>query len=303
MSSSLWFTFLILIPLIYSDTSSTTAAVSYFTTTQTGQGTYYGNGDQGGACGLWPLPAFATSLTRVALNSPQYQSGNTSQGCGMCFTLYGTGVGSGANPIKGPIYGFVNNLCPECATGSVDLGVTGDGRWNIYWTANDCPVGNTYLQYLWQGSNTYYIKVQVRNHRVPVAKLEMKGKDGVYHAGVRTSDNFWNAGSGFPFPFTFPLTVRVTSITGASVIDTIPSMGNNAAVVNGGSNVQLPSIASKKPTASILEDSTGVSSNQSTSLPVSAIIGISVSCGVLFLLVVVVIVVKRQRMYEKEEIV
>jgi len=219
MTFSLWLTFILLFPCLI-----TTSSLDYFFTQQTGEGTYYGGGDSTAACGLYPLPAFASSLTRVALNTDQFQSGDLSQGCGMCVTLHGTGSGNGADPIIGPIYAYVNDLCPGCSNGDLDLGINGDGRWQIEWKANDCPVGDTYLQYLFQGSNDYYIKVQVRNNRVPVSRFEFQGGDGVWYVGVRTSDNFWTAPSGFPFPFTFPLEVRVTSVADNQVLDSVPEL-------------------------------------------------------------------------------
>ena len=49
--------------------------------------------------------------------------------------------------------------------GDVDLGVSGDGRWDVSIQAVQCPVGSSKLEYKFQGSNPYYIKLQVRNAR------------------------------------------------------------------------------------------------------------------------------------------
>lgn len=38
----------------------------------------------------------------------------------------------------GPIYATVDNLCPECAFGDIDLGLGGDGRWEMQWDFIDC---------------------------------------------------------------------------------------------------------------------------------------------------------------------
>jgi len=101
---------------------------------------------------------------------------------------------------------------------------------------------------MWQGSNAYYIKIQVRNHRVPINTVEFNA-NGVWYQGQRTDDNFWLAPSNYPFPIVFPLQVRVTSIAGVSVIDAISALGANNVVINGNNNVQLPSIqASSSPT-------------------------------------------------------
>ena len=50
--------------------------------------------------------------------------------------ITGTGQGAGADPIVGPILGYVYDVCPECGEGSVDLGISGDGRWDISWTVH-----------------------------------------------------------------------------------------------------------------------------------------------------------------------
>lgn len=45
----------------------------------------------------------------------------------------GTGTGSGANPIQTDEwkFGIVSDECPECLSGSIDLAVDGDGRWQV----------------------------------------------------------------------------------------------------------------------------------------------------------------------------
>jgi hypothetical protein len=50
-------------------------------------------------------------------------------------------------------------------TGDVDLGVDGDGRWDITIQAVQCPVGSGKINFKFQGSNEYYIKLQVQNSR------------------------------------------------------------------------------------------------------------------------------------------
>ena len=41
----------------------------------------------------------------------------------------------------------------------------GDGRWDIEIRAVQCPVGTSAIQYWLQGSNAWYLKLQVRNTR------------------------------------------------------------------------------------------------------------------------------------------
>jgi hypothetical protein len=85
------------------------------------------------------------------------------------------------------------------------------------------------------------MKLQVRNHRIPVQKLEFQTPSGSWVAGTRTQDNFFLA-NGYPFPVQFPLNVRVTGINGNSVVDKISSLSSS--VFNGGNGVQLSGIGS-----------------------------------------------------------
>jgi len=209
-----------------------------FTTKQTGQGTYYGTTSQGTCSILSPRPAFANGMKTVAMNQPQFSGGDVSMSCGMCVQVTGTGKGSGSNPITGTFLAVVADLCPECKTGDLDLAVSGDGRWNINWVAVDCPVqGN--LQYSFSEKNSYYIKMQVRNHRIPVKAVQFQGKDGKWYKGSRTIDNYFEAPS-YPYPVAFPLQVQIQGLNGAWVTDKVGSQSTS--VINGLLKVQLGSI-------------------------------------------------------------
>jgi hypothetical protein len=105
-----------------------------------GDGTFYGDGGAGdrGACML--QRGFNGVSTTVAMNKQQYDGGKV---CGKCVLISGKGVGSGQTPIIGPILATIDNECPECNFGDVDLGLGGDGRWKITWDFIDCPNPNT----------------------------------------------------------------------------------------------------------------------------------------------------------------
>lgn len=49
--------------------------------------------------------------------------------------------------------------------GALDLAENGDGRWKIEIQAIQCPVGNGKIEYKFQGSNNWYLKLQIRNAR------------------------------------------------------------------------------------------------------------------------------------------
>lgn len=100
-----------------------------------GDGTFYGAGGNGaqGACML--QPGFNGVGTTVAINQAQFEGGNA---CGKCVRITGKGEGLGMTPIMGPIYATIDNLCPECKHGDIDMGLAGDGRWKIDWEYVSC---------------------------------------------------------------------------------------------------------------------------------------------------------------------
>jgi len=157
----------------------------------------------------------------------------------MCINMTGTGTGSGANPLgAGKSYiVYVNNQCPSCADSGIDIGLSGDGAWGITWEAVPCPVtGN--IQYLLQGANAYYIKLQIRNTLYPVAGVSIM-QNNQWHPLTRTPDNFFEAGSTVTFPIAVPYSLQITSSSGSVVSDGVPSITNNGVVMTG--NVQFSS--------------------------------------------------------------
>ncbi|XP_032235845.1 uncharacterized protein LOC116617322 [Nematostella vectensis] len=199
-----------------------------------GDGTYYGKYPTGkGACTLDPLAPLANQpgWIRVAAGAPNYQS---SLGCGMCVEIDGKGEGLGLDPIKGRRKAIIHDLCVGCVEdGSMDLYVKGDGRWKINLVAIDCPslpgpAGD--IQFRFQGSNPWYIKLQIRNTVVPAAGVEAL-VGGRYHCLKRVSDNFF-VGMGLG-QFYFPLRVRLTSISGQQVETFVPEMKDDVSFPSG----------------------------------------------------------------------
>ncbi|KAK9816478.1 hypothetical protein WJX72_000764 [[Myrmecia] bisecta] len=194
----------------------TSAQPPTFGSSYTGDGTYYGiqpypGSDQGsGHCSMQFANSYPLSWTTgvqngVAMNHAQYAGA-----CGLCVAFRGTGKGLGTAPI--PLdwqYAIV--------TGDLDLAAVGDGRWIIEWHPVLCNVGNGVFQYSFQGSNAYYIKLQITNSRVPITKVQMQGALGLQDMAP-TVDNYWLADGG---PFTFPAQVIVTSMLDDTVNDII----------------------------------------------------------------------------------
>lgn len=101
-----------------------------------GSATFYGEGgaSEKGACML--RKGFNGVATTVAMNRDQFAGGSS---CGKCIQITGNGEGVGMTPIFGPILATIDNECPECLFGDVDLGLGGDGRWKVHWDFIDCP--------------------------------------------------------------------------------------------------------------------------------------------------------------------
>jgi len=235
-----------------------------FATTQTGTGTYYG-ATTGGNCGYTTLiPSFVSSLTQVAIQSSDYAGNNLSEGCGMCIQMKGTGSGSGASPISTtPFIAFVQDQCPSCNTNGVDIALSGDGAWGITWIAVPCPVGSTKISYQLQGSNTFYLKLQVIGASIPVTGLSFV-IGGKSYPATRTQDNFWLS-SGAPTPFTFPMTVTLTAYNGVQLTDAVQTNGGfTSAVSLSGTGVQFststtpttPTTPTKPPTTPTIPPTT-----------------------------------------------
>jgi expansin len=230
---------------------------------QTGEATYYGHTNAGN-CGITPRPSWASSLTYlVALNQNQYVSDYQSGGCGICLEGRYLGTGAGSNPPADTFTALVVDRCPGCAVGDLDLATTGDGRWDIEWRAIDCPVGSQSLRYQFEGSNQWYMKLGVRNHRVAVDSMEVQTQtDGAWVKASRTQDNFFEC-SGCAYPMDFPLPVRVTSITGQVIEDTVQELVTSGLV--DGEGKQFSGFGSSIGSGSTSSTSSTTSSTSSSS--------------------------------------
>jgi expansin len=187
------------------------SASAQFNGSFSGDGTYYGE-SSGGNCALRaPRPAQYDGRIPVALNGPQYgQSGL----CGACISGSGSGVGSGSTPISGSFEAFVDDLCPECKSGDLDFGMSGDGRWAISWKFVPCPSADTNLSFKFEGSNPYYYKVQILGTSSPPETVVIDGTDA-----TRTMDNFFIATSSTGFAASVP--IQVTTMLGQTYTTTL----------------------------------------------------------------------------------
>jgi expansin len=178
-----------------------------------GEGTYYTFADGRGACGFDPVPG---DLLVAAINAPDYTpSGAAAAWCGAYVRV------SGPN---GSVVVRIVDQCPECKRGDLDLSPQAfeqiapliQGRVPISWTLQS-PALDRPIQYrIKDGSNPYWIAVQIRNHRNPILRVELRQPDGSYQVLPRQDYNFFITQSSQPRS---SIALRVTDIYGRQISD------------------------------------------------------------------------------------
>jgi expansin (peptidoglycan-binding protein) len=191
-----------------------------------GDATYYA-ADGSGNCSFDPSPA---DLRVAAFNTDDYAG---SALCGACVLVKGP---------DGEVTVRIVDRCPGCQKGDIDLSESAfaaisplaKGRVPVRWTLVPCEVSGPVSYRFKEGSSQWWTAIQVRNHRFPVSKLEVRGDDGAYRAVARESYNYFvdtaGLGSG-------PYSLRLTDLVG-HVVDE-PSVELGDAVERTGS-VQFP---------------------------------------------------------------
>lgn len=177
-------------------------------TTFSGEGTYYDYAG-GGNCSF---PYFYTELLSAAMNEIQYGSAEL---CGACAEVTGP---------SGTIVVSIEDRCPECAFGDIDLSAEAFpyiadpilGRVAITWKIISCPVTGPVSFYFKEGSSQWWTAVQVRNHKNPIQKFEYL-KNGVWTELPRQTYNYFEDAAGMgPGPYDF----RITDINGNTLTET-----------------------------------------------------------------------------------
>jgi expansin len=175
-----------------------------------GPATHYG-ADGGGNCMF--DPSTDPAMPVVAMNQLDYEN---SRMCGAYVEVTGP---------RGSVVVKVTDRCPECGPGHLDLSrqafariadpVTGivNVTWRLVSPADLGPV-----QYrIKEGSSQYWLAIQVRNHRNPIASLEVL-VGGSWRSLPREEYNHFLAQQGLgPGPYT----VRVTDFYGEQLVHTV----------------------------------------------------------------------------------
>lgn len=183
--------------------------------TRTGEATYY-DADGSGNCSFDPSP---DDLMVAAMNAPDY---DTAAWCGGCVEVDGP---------AGTVVVRITDQCPGCSSGDLDLSreafaqiaELSAGRVPITWREVPCDVSGPMQYRFKEGSSQYWTAIQVRNHRYPIATLEVRDPDGQYAAIDRASYNYFVEADGLgPGPYQ----LRLTDDRGHVVVETGIALGD-----------------------------------------------------------------------------
>ena len=181
---------------------------------QQGQITFYTEADGSGACGFDKTP---NDLDIGAFNNDDYAASAT---CGGCIAIKGP---------KGNVTVRIVDRCPGCSSHGIDLSPSAfekvadkiQGRVSVTWQAVACKVTGNIAYHFQEGSSKFYTAIQMRNHKVPVAKLEYKNAAGTYVDIERKTYNYFVVQKGVGDQPN-GLSLRVTSVDGQVLEDKLP---------------------------------------------------------------------------------
>ncbi|WNG34539.1 hypothetical protein F0U61_13495 [Archangium violaceum] len=167
-----------------------------------------------GACSFDASPG---DLDVTAIGEPDYAG---SGACGACAEVQG--------PL-GTVKVRIVDLCPGCAASHLDLSRQAfakianpiDGRVNVRWRYVSCAVTGPIRYHFKDGSNPWWTAIQVRNHALPIQKLEWLNPEGKWVSVPRLSYNYFVQATGMG---SGAIRVRVTASNGKVLEDTLPGI-------------------------------------------------------------------------------
>lgn len=178
-----------------------------------GVATFY-DADGSGNCSFDESP---DDLDVVALAMPEY---NGSATCGACLQVTGP---------KGDVTVRVTDSCPGCEGAGVSLDLSAqafakiaepeDGRVKVRYRLVSCATSGPIAYHFKDGSSKYWTAIQIRNHRVPIERVEYR-RDGAWIAMKRADYNYFIEPSGVGDQPS-GLSLRVTGADGQLLEDTL----------------------------------------------------------------------------------
>jgi expansin len=193
-----------------------------------GIATYY-DADGAGNCGFDPSP---DAMDVAAFDTADYAG---SAACGSCVRVKGP---------KGEVTVRIVDRCPDCSANHIDLSKQAfakiaelsAGRVDVTFQTVACDVSGPVAYHFKDGSSKYWTAIQVRNHRLPVAKLEYR-KGSAYVEMKREEYNYFVEPSGVGDQ-PGGLTVRLTAADGQTLEETLPGDIPSDVTVSGKSQLK-----------------------------------------------------------------
>lgn len=154
----------------------------------------------------------------TAINDGEYAK---AAACGSCLSVVGP---------KGTIKVRIVDRCPGCASNHIDLSAEAfakiaepvKGRVPITYQVVACDVPDKMSYRFKEGSSKYWTAIQVRDHRIPITKVEYK-KNGTYTDMPRSDYNYFIDTKGVGDQ-PDGIALRVTAADGQVVEETIPNV-------------------------------------------------------------------------------
>ncbi|HYH95439.1 expansin EXLX1 family cellulose-binding protein [Hyalangium sp.] len=180
-----------------------------------------------GHCGYDKSP---NDMDVAAMNAPEF---NNSAVCGSCAEVEGP---------QGTVRVRIVDSCPECAAGHLDLSKQAfakispveAGRVSTRWRMVSCAVEGPVRYRIKEGSNPHWAAIQVRNHLLPIQKLEWQ-KNGSWVEAKRENYNYFVEASGMG---SGSVRIRITATDGQQLEDTLPQIEANQ-IFNGAKQFSL----------------------------------------------------------------
>ncbi len=191
---------------------------------ESGRATYY-DATGAGNCSFDPSP---NDLDVAAMDAVEYAN---SAPCGECVLVTGP---------KGTVTVRIVDQCPGCVKGHLDLSREAfakiadmsAGNVPITWQVVACNVQGPIQYHFKDGSSQYWTAIQIRNHRVPITKVEVSTqKTPAWTDVARVDYNYFVAQNGVGAgSFQVRVTGSPNTSTTTSVTDTLPGVTANTTV-------------------------------------------------------------------------
>ncbi len=205
-----------------SATDDGTGSTTFSSEQRSGAATFYDYSSGSEVACSFPVEP-GTFIT--AMNPAEYAKAGA---CGACLDVSGP---------KGKVVVRIVDLCPGCAKNHIDLSAEAfekiadpvSGKVPITYQTVACPMKGNLSYHYKDGSSKYWTAIQVRNHRLPITKVETK-KNGTYTNMPRSTYNYFIDPKGVGDQ-PGGITIRVTAADGQVVEETISGVVEDTIVV------------------------------------------------------------------------